>query len=82
MSGPAARGATTADRHEQRRTTLWAGAAALIAAVAIGFGWRSDRVPEPLMEVLSYVCSGFLLDGALTAIEIAALAMVGGMIWV
>jgi len=80
MSGPAARGATTADRHEQRRTTLWAGAAALIAAVAIGFGWRSDRVPEPLMEVLSYVCSGFLLDGALTAIEIAALAMVGGMI--
>jgi len=80
MSGRAARGATTADRHEQRRTTLWAGAAALIAAVAIGFGWRSDRVPEPLMEVLSYVCSGFLLDGALTAIEIAALAMVGGMI--
>ena len=80
MSGPAAKGATTADRHEQQRTILWAGGAALVAAVAIGFGWRSDRVPEPLIEVLSYVCSGFLLDGALTAIEIAALAMVGGIV--
>ena len=30
--------------------------------------------------MLSYVCSGFLLDGALTAIEIAALAMVGGIV--
>jgi len=42
MSGPAAKGATTADRHEQQRTILWAGGAALVAAVAIGFGWRSD----------------------------------------
>src|SRR3977135_2486139 len=31
------------------------------------------------MEVLTYASSSFLLDGALTAVEIAALAMVGGV---
>src|ERR1700682_1281585 len=33
------------------------------------------------MEVLTYASSSFLLDGALTAVEIAALAMVGGVVF-
>jgi polar amino acid transport system permease protein len=56
------------------------GGAALIVVVAAGLGWRSSLIPEPLMEVLTYASSSFLLDGALTAIEIAALAMVGGVL--
>ena len=32
------------------------------------------------MEMLSYVVSSFLLDGALTALKIAALAMIGGIL--
>ncbi|MDB5605444.1 MAG: polar amino acid transporter, inner rane subunit [Bradyrhizobium sp.] len=48
--------------------------------IAATFGWRSSLIPEPLMEVLSYASSSFLLDGALTALEIAALAMVGGVV--
>jgi polar amino acid transport system permease protein len=55
------------------------GGAALIVVVAAAFGWRSSLIPEPLMEVLGYASSSFLLDGALTALEIAALAMVGGV---
>jgi polar amino acid transport system permease protein len=35
---------------------------------------------SPISEMLSYVASPFLLQGALLAVEIAALAMVGGMI--
>jgi polar amino acid transport system permease protein len=57
---------------------LLGGGAALVAAAALG--WRSSLIPEPLMEVLTYASSSFLLDGALTAIEIAALAMVGGVL--
>ncbi|WP_276571589.1 amino acid ABC transporter permease/ATP-binding protein [Bradyrhizobium sp. dw_78] len=60
--------------------TLWGGGIALVVVIAVAFGWRSNLVPEPLMEVLGYVSSSFLLDGALTAVEIAALAMVGGVI--
>jgi polar amino acid transport system permease protein len=80
MSELAAKGAVTAERHERQRFTLWAGGAALAAVIAVALGWRSTLIPEPLMEVLTYVSSSFLLDGALTAIEIAALAMVGGTI--
>jgi hypothetical protein len=47
--------------------------------VAAALGWQSGLVPEPLIEVLGYASSSFLLDGALTALEIAALAMVGGI---
>ena len=43
-------------------------------------GSKSPAVPEPVMEMLSYVTSSFLLDGAVTAIEIAALAMLGGIV--
>src|SRR3982074_3234181 len=63
-----------------RRLTLLGGGAALVVVVAAGLGWRASLIPEPLMEVLSYASSSFLLDGALTAIEIAALAMVGGVL--
>jgi polar amino acid transport system permease protein len=59
---------------------LWGGGVIIIAVIAAAFGWRSKLVPEPLMEVLSYASSPFLLDGALTAVEIAALAMAGGVV--
>jgi polar amino acid transport system permease protein len=59
---------------------LWAGGVAFMAVIAVALGWRSDLIPTPLMEVLTYVCSSFMLDGALTAVEIAALAMIGGII--
>jgi polar amino acid transport system ATP-binding protein/polar amino acid transport system permease protein len=80
MSEPTAKRATTADRPELQAYTLWAGGAALIAVIAVSLGWRSHLVPAPLMEVLTYVSSSFLLDGALTAVEIAALAMIGGIV--
>jgi len=71
--------ATTA-RTRPSRNVIWAGAAALVLVIAVALGWRSNLVPEPVMEMLSYVTSSFLLDGALTAIEIAALAMLGGIV--
>jgi polar amino acid transport system permease protein len=80
MNEPAAKDAVRADRQGRERLTVWVGGAALIGVIAVAFGWRSDRLPEPLMEVLTYASSGFLLDGALTALEIAALAMAGGIV--
>ena len=71
--------ATAARTGGPHRLTLLGGGAALIGMVAAFFGWRSSLIPEPLMEVLTYASSSFLLDGALTAVEIAALAMVGGV---
>src|ERR1700737_644823 len=71
--------ATAARAGGSHRRTLLGGGAALIVVVATAFGWRARLVPEPLMEVLPYASSSFLLDGALTALEIAALAMVGGV---
>src|SRR5258708_33807010 len=71
--------ATVARAGALDRRTLWAGGAALIIVIAAAFGWRSSLVPEPLMEMLTYASSPFLLDGALTAVEIAALAMTGGV---
>jgi polar amino acid transport system permease protein len=76
-SGPAI--ATAARTSGLPRHTLWGGGAALVVLIAAALGWRSSLVPEPLMEVLTYASSSFLLDGALTAVEIAALAMVGGV---
>jgi polar amino acid transport system permease protein len=71
--------ATTARTGGLPRRPLWGGGAALVVVIAAALGWRSSLVPEPLMEVLTYASSSFLLDGALTAVEIAALAMVGGV---
>src|ERR1700730_14428516 len=79
MSEPGTEIATAARPGGSHRLTLLGGGAALIIVVAATFGWRSSLIPEPLMEVLSYASSSFLLDGALTAVEIAALAMVGGV---
>jgi polar amino acid transport system ATP-binding protein/polar amino acid transport system permease protein len=79
MSEPETEIATAARIGGSHRLTLLGGGAALIIVVAATFGWRASLIPEPLMEVLSYASSSFLLDGALTAVEIAALAMVGGV---
>ncbi len=79
MSGLGTDIATAARIAGQRRPTLLGGGAALIVVVAAAFGWHSSLIPQPFMEVLSYASSSFLLDGALTAIEIAAVAMVGGV---
>jgi polar amino acid transport system permease protein len=62
------------------KRVMQGGTAALVLVVAVTLGWRSHLVPEPAIEMLTYVTSSFLLDGAVTAIEIAALAMVGGVI--
>src|SRR6202051_768804 len=67
-------------RTRPSRKVIWAGAAALVLVIAVALGWRSSLLPEPVMEMLSYVTSSFLLDGAVTAIEIAALAMLGGSV--
>jgi polar amino acid transport system permease protein len=67
-------------RTRPSRNVIWAGAATLVLVIAVALGWRSSLVPEPVMEMLSYVTSSFLLDGAVTAIEIAALAMLGGIV--
>jgi polar amino acid transport system permease protein len=56
------------------------GIGVLIALAAAVFGWRAGLLPEPVMEVLSYVVSSFLVDGAITALKIAALSMIGGVI--
>jgi polar amino acid transport system permease protein len=79
MRGLGTESAAAARVGGNRRLTLLGGGVALIVVVAAAFGWRSSLIPEPFMEVLSYASSSFLLDGALTAIEIAALAMVGGI---
>src|SRR5260370_28967793 len=71
--------ATAARSGGPHRRTLLGGGAALLVVVAAAFGWRSSLIPAPLMEVLTSASSSFLLDGALTAIEIAAVAMLGGV---
>jgi polar amino acid transport system permease protein len=57
---------------------------ALIVFTALGlaafFGMGQGHLPEPLQEVLSYSTSSFLLEGALTAVEITALALLGGVV--
>jgi polar amino acid transport system permease protein len=56
-----------------------AGLAVLVALVAAAAGLHAGMLPEPVMEVLGYVFSAFLLEGAVNALKIAALAMVGGI---
>jgi polar amino acid transport system permease protein len=62
------------------RRVMQGGAAVLVVVVAVAAAWRFQLVPEPVMEMLGYVTSSFLLDGAVTAIEIAGLAMAGGVV--
>jgi polar amino acid transport system permease protein len=73
--------ATQADKQTPPRHLLFAGAAALILLVALALGWHAALLPEPVMDMLSYVFSSFLLDGAVTALKIAALAMIGGTLF-
>jgi polar amino acid transport system permease protein len=70
--------ATQADKRALPRHLVIAGAIALIGLIAVALGWRAALLPEPAMDVLSYVFSSFLLDGAITALKISALAMIGG----
>jgi polar amino acid transport system permease protein len=56
------------------------GLAVLAALVAATVGFHTGMLPEPVMEVLGYVFSAFLLEGAVNALKIAALAMVGGIL--
>src|ERR1700756_4352664 len=56
------------------------GLAVLVALAAAAAGLHAGMLPEPVMEVLGYVFSAFLLEGAVNALKIAALAMVGGVI--
>jgi polar amino acid transport system permease protein len=68
---------------ERKRVSLPAalgGIAVLAALVAAGVGFHAELLPQPVMEVLGYVFSAFLLDGAVTALKIAALAMIGGLV--
>jgi polar amino acid transport system permease protein len=71
--------ATQADKRLPRHLVI-AGGIALIGLIAMAIGWRAAWLPEPVMDMLSYVFSSFLLDGAITALKIAALAMIGGTI--
>ncbi|MET0674428.1 MAG: ABC transporter permease subunit, partial [Bradyrhizobium sp.] len=57
-----------------------AGIAVLAALVAAGVCLYAGLLPEPVMEVLNYIVSSFLLEGAVNALKIAALAMVGGVV--
>ncbi len=42
--------------------------------------WTADLAPDWLKELASYVFEPFLLQGAVTALRIAAVAMIGGVI--
>src|SRR5260370_42624397 len=79
MSETGTETATVARTGALDRRSLWGGGVVIIAVIAAAFGWRSNLIPPPLMEVLGYASSPFLLDGAVTAVEIAALAMAGGV---
>jgi polar amino acid transport system permease protein len=70
----------TVERKQVSRPALLGGIAVLVALGAAGIGLHAELFPEPLVEVLNYVFSSFLLDGAVTALKIAALSMVGGVV--
>jgi polar amino acid transport system permease protein len=72
--------ATTTEKRPPARNLVLACAGASIALIAVALAWRAALFPEPVMDTLSYVFSPFLLDGAIAAVEIAALALIGGII--
>jgi polar amino acid transport system permease protein len=57
------------------------GIAVLAALVVTGVSFHAGLLPEPIMEMLSYVVSSFLLEGAVTALKVAALSLVGGLVF-
>jgi polar amino acid transport system permease protein len=75
MSEPA-----TVERKQVSGPALLGGIAVLVALAAAGIGLHAELFPEPVVEVFNYVFSSFLLDGAVAALKIAALSMVGGVI--
>jgi polar amino acid transport system permease protein len=72
--------ATQAGKQALPRHLVIAGIVVLVALIAVALGWRASLLPEPAMDMLSYVFSSFLLDGAVTALKISALAMIGGVL--
>jgi polar amino acid transport system permease protein len=72
--------AVAVERKQTSGSVALAAVGVLIALVVAAFGWQAGLLPEPVTEVLSYVFSSFLLDGAITALKIAALSMIGGVI--
>src|ERR1700751_5410135 len=70
----------TVERKQVPGPALLGGIAVLVALGRAVIRLRANLFPEPLVEVLNYVLSSFLLDGAVTALKIAALSMVGGVI--
>jgi polar amino acid transport system permease protein len=75
MSGPIA-----VERKRVSLPAVLSGIVVMAALVAAGIGFHAKVLPEPIMEVLGYAFSAFLLDGAVTALKIAALAMIGGIV--
>jgi polar amino acid transport system permease protein len=63
---------------------LFAGAAVVIAIAAGHSAYADGDAPDAptswTMELLSYAVNPFLLEGALLAVQIAALAMIGGIV--
>jgi polar amino acid transport system permease protein len=70
----------TVERKQVSGPVLLGGTAVLVALAAAGIGLHAELFPEPVVEVVNYVFSSFLLDGAVTALKIAAMSMVGGVI--
>jgi len=56
------------------------GAIGAVIVILVIVAWRLNLLPSDLSDVLNYAVSAFLLQGALTAIEISVLAMVGGIV--
>ena len=62
---------------------MTAGLVAVVAWSLLGGSAAAEKavkLPEPAMDMLSYVFSSFLLDGAVTALKISAFAMIGGVL--
>ncbi|MBV9065100.1 MAG: amino acid ABC transporter permease/ATP-binding protein [Methylobacteriaceae bacterium] len=63
------------------RTTKLVVTGVLVIIGIVGIVWSAGLLPEPIAEVLSYVVSAFLIDGAITALKVAVLAMIGGLLF-
>jgi len=62
------------------KLTMSAGLLIVILVISASRGTSRSWLPQPIVEVLSYVASSFLLQGALAALEIALLALIGGVL--
>src|SRR5260370_5449591 len=79
MSETGTETATVARTGALDRRSLWGGGVVIIAVIAAAFGWRSNLIPPPLLEVLGHASPPFLLDGAVTAV-IEGTPPIGGVV--